>query len=510
MQILIVDDIPVIRAAIITAIESNYTQFTFFEAGDGEEAFLITQHNEIDLMITDIKMPHCDGLELIGRLRKEGFEKPIAILSGFGEFEYAKKALNLGISAYLLKPIDKEQLFQVVDKAVSQITRSQSLQYIKAENKLLEKENYQIKVKNALQNAIFLSSPLVGINELENQYFCLAVIRIEQENELLHYGMTNITQYLELGVLFHLLEHPIDKKQYILLFFSDSGAHLPNQTYIAIQKISFELKATLNIEMAVGISEVSSRIPNLYRQAFTAMKQVIQCGGKIAAYHPVTGKPAFLSVQDIHILDQYIAQGQLDNLKELLNSRMQDLQVKAGDTAMSDIVNEIIPIIVQSLIQNFGYHVFAVSETLAMSYGELSTLENIQVLTDKIIAEISGFFTEAGMDASQEEKTVLKVKEYIDNHYYEDISVKKLAKQFNINYSYLSSLFAKEVGVGIAVYGTNIRMEMAKSLLLSTTSGIAVIAEMVGYDDLQYFYRVFKKYTGKPPISYRNHTKKIQ
>ncbi|MDD2458463.1 MAG: helix-turn-helix domain-containing protein, partial [Eubacteriales bacterium] len=93
---------------------------------------------------------------------------------------------------------------------------------------------------------------------------------------------------------------------------------------------------------------------------------------------------------------------------------------------------------------------------------------------------------------------------YMAEHYQEDISLKHLADTFSINYSYLSTLFKQETGQSVVNYLTGIRLERASHLLLTTTADIATIAEMTGYSDLNYFYRLFKKHFGLTPLSYRN------
>ena len=127
MLVLIVDDINIIRSGIIAAMRARYTDFSFAEAENGAQALELTKQQEVDLIITDIKMPVCDGLELIAALRQHGFAKPIVILSGFGEFEYAKRAMDFGVSGYLLKPIENEKLYSVVDAAVSQVLKERSI-----------------------------------------------------------------------------------------------------------------------------------------------------------------------------------------------------------------------------------------------------------------------------------------------------------------------------------------------------------------------------------------------
>lgn len=109
---------------------------------------------------------------------------------------------------------------------------------------------------------------------------------------------------------------------------------------------------------------------------------------------------------------------------------------------------------------------------------------------------------------NQYSEHVNKVKQYIDKNYYKNIVVKDLAKKYNVNYSYLSSLFKKEVGESIVSYLTNKRLNNAKELLENTSSDVSSIAEIVGYMDIQYFYKIFKKNTGLTPSEYRNQTTK--
>ncbi len=520
MLVLIVDDINIIRSGIIAAMRARYTDFSFAEAENGAQALELTKQQEVDLIITDIKMPVCDGLELIAALRQHGFAKPIVILSGFGEFEYAKRAMDFGVSGYLLKPIENEKLYSVVDAAVSQVLKERSIHYMRAENEQLSEQNRHARMSHALQNAILFSAPLENFPQLAGKNFCLALLSIEKdfcettcflesELELVRYAIQNIVDYLELELPLCLIKHPSEGGQLMLLFYDLAGTDLQNRAYIAAQKIKFELENTILVEISVGISDCKTTADALlYRQAAQALGQrtLYPQNGVFLYQNSEENSPA-ISPQDVHLVNLYIAQRKLEHLRELLAGRLREY---AGQMGLANAVKRLVSVVVQSLIENYGCHVFEVSDALLLSVEKLGAMTDVERLVGRIVQVIQEFFLAHDISPQGDQTITRRVREYIDQHYSEDISVRALAERFNINYSYLSSLFAKEMGVGIAAYGVGVRMEAAQKLLCETTSDIASVAAMVGYEDLQYFYRVFKKQTGLTPLLFRNRTKKVQ
>ena len=146
LKVFLVEDEMIIRNGVKNNIPWEQEGFTFVgEAGDGELAWPLIKQTKPDILITDIRMPFMDGLELSGLVRKELPDTKIIILSGYSEFDYAKQAINLGVAKYLLKPISGEKLLEAV-KQVADIIREERAQALLVEQYRQEnQENIKIE-----------------------------------------------------------------------------------------------------------------------------------------------------------------------------------------------------------------------------------------------------------------------------------------------------------------------------------------------------------------------------
>lgn len=338
---LVVDDVALIRDAICFDIKKEYPMLQIITAANGLEALKKMEQVKVDCLLTDIKMPGCDGLELIRILREErGYQNPIIILSGYSEFEYARKALHYSVMDYLLKPIE-------ADKLTSQIRWA--LELIKGKREDI-------------------------------------ILNLEQ--------MRRMNQYLQ----------------------------------------SQDINA-----LAGFLEKETENIGNNYFRAGSGMIRLIAT--------------------------------------EI--SRVYNLSIKE------------------------------VIEKVDISLDESLAVQEKNVLIRMMMNKIIEFLKEKNL-YKEEIGLTEQVKHYIDKNYEKNIKVKELAEQYHVNYTYLSTLFAKETGEGLSAYLTGVRMNSAKQLLRESKLSINDIAKAVGYEDLQYFYRVFKKITGSTPAEYKEYTKKIQ
>ena len=212
-------------------------------------------------------------------------------------------------------------------------------------------------------------------------------------------------------------------------------------------------------------------------------------------------------IERIALIEKYIQRGDLINLRLIIESlfvvNVYDVNPKCY---ISTILNEIIEII----IKLYGYDVYNLINSKIGLSRYIYEVKDTEALVNFIVKFIEEIYEIKNIKKVNNENIPIQVKKYIEKNYSEDLSVKKLAELFNVNYSYLSAIFTKEIGESVVSYITKVRIMKAKKLLENTSADIGTIAESVGYSDLQYFYRVFKKNTQKTPMAYRNITKKVQ
>ncbi|MFV0343071.1 MAG: helix-turn-helix transcriptional regulator [Anaerocolumna sp.] len=211
-----------------------------------------------------------------------------------------------------------------------------------------------------------------------------------------------------------------------------------------------------------------------------------------------------LPIDEMKRINQYILSQDFEGLKLLLTRCLLKKQegMKNGGSSiiklMSTEISRVHQLDKQEVMKNID---ITINESMQIKDSE----QLIELISNNIIQylkKINLYKEDIGI--------VEQIRQYIEENYNKNIKVKELAEQYHINYTYLSTLFVKATGERLSSYLTKIRMEQAKKLLSESTFRIVKISEMVGYDDIQYFYRVFKKHTGYAPIKYRNITKKVQ
>lgn len=517
--ILIADDVQVIRQALRVDIESHYDDINVLEAENGQQGMEIAGRHDIDILITDIRMPVCDGIEFIGRLRNElSFDKPIIVLSGFNEFEYAQKALRMGVIDYILKPVEKIKLFETLDNAFHIMGRQQSIHHLQKTSEHLEQENEEYAISQALLDALLFSSPMPKQLEAKGMHYVLVAAAVQsgtiaaagfspEEIDLVRYAAQNVIQYLEVEIPNRQLKNPQQPQQFMILFENTSANRLQAQVATAMQKICHEIKNNIKIELHVGISGVHSSIDSqLYQQAYTALAQrMVLPRHSIFLYSGNTCEEN-LEPEQIEAIQHFIKTLQLDELQQYLTSILKKFSGNNLVAKMGHIANTVS----ESLIRFYGFHMYEVADKFIVSVETISDAEDADALIYKIVNLTKNILTQKGISEQKEISAAQQVKNYIDNNYDKELSVRSLAEKFHVNYSYLSSLFAKEIGENISGYIIKTRVCKAQQLLSQTSDDINTIAQQVGYSDLQYFYRVFKKNTGTTPLGYRQKTKNVQ
>ncbi|SCJ05524.1 Arabinose operon regulatory protein [uncultured Clostridium sp.] len=513
-KVLIVEDIAYIREGIIAILKENF-DVTIIEACNGREALEKVWIEDIDFIITDIKMPVCDGIELISSIRKENKDIPIIIISGYGEFNYAQKAINMGINGYLLKPIEDKMFNKSIKKVIKLLEDKKRLQdnYNGLKDKLLEKNKVDMISRVIFNNEVIRDNNIK--NELLNKKFSIALLNIgieyDYENtfdyddiELIKYGVRCIVGELKSNNLIYILESTLNINQLVIIFGAKNLEYM--DSYRECKFIIDKIDELLKIKTHIGLSEVSNTLNNeIYKEAEDALQmRFFRSDRKIFRYSLNENYSEYKSIiNKIKLIEKYIQKGDIKNIKIILEGLFEINSTNINPRKyIQAVINEVIDII----IKLYGYEMYNSLNTSI----ELNKVNNLSELINKIISTLQEIYKVKNVQVVDDIYIIKKVKEYIDNNYWEDITVKNLSVKFNVNYSYLSAAFTRDVGISIVAYITNKRIEHAKELLVTSRGDIATIAETVGYNDLQYFYRVFKKNTGKTPLAYRNITKKVQ
>lgn len=522
ISVLIVDDEPIMCRGLSNAIPWEHHGFSVIGCCyDGEEALDKIRQLQPDIVITDIRMPVLDGLELSKLVHNEFVRTKVLILSGYDEFNYAKQAIRHGVFEYLLKPIDNSELLNTLLKVKDSI----------------ESENEQQRRKKETEERLNSSLPLIKAKALEN-IVNGNVRTIDEFNSivsLLGLKLRKTSYIIQAFYVYDTGQAAGDSKNITgaagiigqILAQYDTGEFwiedgnrinvilsLEDECYaIALnigEEILFNVKKFLEIDIAGSISgQYASRldIPKAYREASKLLKCKIFSGDS----RLIKAEDRFLSYHDNHLnltnlendLLFHIRYGDRDKARQAL-SKLQDAICghSCSPEFLEDKLREIVILVIKTAREN---GVNPIKNTGFNIYGEF-------MYNFKDLEEINSWFISFVEDMAESIAAIMrkkysgvvgKVISFIEQHYKDDITLSSIAGKVYMNSNYLSQLFKQQTGRNFLEYLTEFRIAKAKELLKSTNIKAYDVAGEVGYRDHHYFSQIFKKYTGLSPAEFR-------
>ena len=484
------------------------------DADSGIEALNLIDELKPDIILTDIEMPYMDGISLSKQIKEHYLDIYIIIITAHEQFSYAQQAISIGVSDFILKPIDPELIMTTLRKLAEKIKEKRE--------KLTQLEVSYQYIKN-------------NLTELKSRFL----------NELLAGNTTNIGLFKELEVVQDLWETDITNAQIALIsILFDTAKYTTAQKYAILQNCityieeSFckgrKLYAFIDTHnhitlfgaaAEIYLPEISEHITNYFK---SNLKTSVYCGiGNMVSnldQLPASYHSAKDALRLCHILNEEIVYNEeslkanhdlstespLDHLILLVKSGLNDQALEASRRLLHSSLNEdlkdlssikyqainILSKVTDTLLAA-GIPVSSLSFT-DLSYShliELSTYAEIEKYVTGIISEFCDLMNKT--NANKQSDTVSQVISYVENHYAdEELSLASLSKQFYINPSYLSRIFKKITNKSFTEYLVELRVQKAIQMLNVSNYKAYQLAQMVGIPDPNYFIKCFKKVTG--------------
>ncbi|MEK5254276.1 response regulator [Paenibacillus sp. FSL F4-0125] len=523
-KVLLVDDEPIILRSLKVAIPWDDLQMEIVgEARNGELALRLIDEITPHIIISDIRMPVIDGITLMKEVLPRNSKLVFIFISGYGEFEYAREALRQGAFDYLLKPIDHDELVEMLHRAKMRLDEQkendQMIHSVQMLSVLARERMFaEITLGNArpLEHLKWLEN-----SELESGYF-MAVVQLDdysvltgqwsvEEKRLWLFAIRNIVEEwsLEHGVL---TVFPFHNGEWVLLFpgsLSASRRELGEQLISGIKRYS-------KLSCSVGISRCTQGIDQLstvYPLAAKALYQRFYSGLAGVFIDEETTFPGNKEVKYPKELETSL----IESIRTLNRNRMSSL---FDDMALY-IEAQVIPKeIAERLLVELVVVLYRHFEHLNLNsdwslHGLLSKLHHFGTLSEMISALKEEFverLDQGSKPVNREDtrSTIEKTKRYIESNYHMDLSIEEVSELADLSVSHFCTLFKQLTGYTFLEYVTHCRMEKAKYILQSSNVKVYQIAPLVGYQDPRYFTQVFKKASGQTPTEYREeHTRQV-
>ncbi|WP_053983320.1 response regulator transcription factor [Niameybacter massiliensis] len=534
-SILIVDDEELIRQGIRARID--YLGFKFDsirEADDGTTALSLLEQAPADVVITDIRMNDMDGIELIGKVKPLYPHIQFIILSGYAEFAYAEQAINLGVNAYLLKPISNEELKKTMNNVLERIELEEhNHRTVKLGEQILVENQKHIFEKN-LNALLYHPNPLKGegkvlfntVNEqfpLEKRKFMTILMNIDgdsyegnkfgyQDIKLIRFTIKNILSDFPSQSDKVVISNLSNTNQLFAILSNECSTTLraeAEQVFSALQGVLWN---RMQISISIGISSVTDKLSlDSTKEAQEAFQQrLIHGNGSMYFYDDIkllSGTQ--LPTSELNMLSQYIERKDIGNIQVILNAIFSDECMQQYNVNYIRIVwVRIIGILLKSAHSSFEKEPQK-AEQLVMDLDDLVGISSLAELREYLWTLVLDCLeTDTHMDTNAKNKIKLATK-YITDNYNKDIAINDLAERFMMSPNYFSSIFKKETGQTTINYIKELRINKAREYLAQSSKSVVDIAKEVGYEDSQYFFKVFKKSTGQTPLQYRKSYSKL-
>ena len=515
IRVLIVDDEPFIRQGLKILINwKEHGYEVIGEASNGKEAMEIIKNTSVDLVITDIKMPEMNGLELIERVKKNNYKNiKFIVLSGFYEFEYAKTAIKYGVKDYVLKPIQKEELNHVLDEFQKDFAKEQDdLKKIeKAENDRYEMNLNKLIIGKADSRTIKLLE-----EELKpSDYMRFMLVDIDlRDMSIDEKNQCRLNFYNEIAKILGNKQHNIiceldDKKNMQSIGFIYDKKFLEEDMFDEreyVTNLVCELRKVVDNKFYIYAGKAVSDIENLKKSYETAsMLKIMDCDGNAIFFEDIYKDSCRIQIVKKEYMDALI-NGIEENNKEKIDKCIQSFYESFKDGYL-DV--EILKINIDYLLFNLiniekDINDESNKEELMELIGLLDIENIISRDSSKNLADFSVNFAQY-LD-NLRKNSAKGILSYIDKeiyeHYMEKLSLKSLSEKYYLNSAYLGQIFKKKYKVSFKDYLNEFRIEKAAEMLKRSDEKIYEIAEKVGYSNNDYFINKFTQIKGKTPFRY--------
>lgn len=535
IKVFLVEDEMVIRRGIKNSIDWEKEGYIFCgEASDGELAYPMIIKEKPDILITDIRMPFMDGLELCKLVKKELPNIKILILSGYDEFDYAKEAIRLGVTEYLLKPISSGKLLEALNGVSESIRREKEDKDLVRKYMEEMRENTEHEKQKFFEQMIAGNLSMADALETGKKYemnlsagmYNLLLFRftLGEENrksgELLgeaEYAIEKLTERLE-----YVFEFQRDVEGWAFLLMADNEEQMSERVKELSKDLEEIMKNYSTITYFGGIGQPVARLRELeesFREAERALAARFTMElNRIISVEDIRMAQNVDTLDDIEItsfgeiektrtmLEKFLNNGAEDEIDEFVDVYINELpEENLKSVLMRQYIIMDAYIVMMSFcekIEGIEGEMQAQSEELKNSMKTIQTLEEIKNYIRMLLKKIIG--VRDTISGRRYSDIIEIAKDQIRKTYMSDeISLNTIAAEVGMSPSYFSSIFSKEMGKTFVEYLTEIRMDRAKELLMCSSMKTSEIGYEVGYKDPHYFSYIFKKTQNCTPKEFR-------
>lgn len=531
-KIVIIDDEQIVREGIRDLVDWKALGLKFVgDAEDGEKGYALIQQEDPDIILLDINMPRINGLDLTRMIRKSYSQAKIILITGYGEFSYAREALRLGVEDYILKPVTKAEITELLRTLVAKLKQEE-----KEKEKQIMMEN-QVEKSLSLLRQELLGQMIYGdidakmafkkAQKLEiptnKKKYSIALLdpdkneKFTNDKNLLNFALDNIIdEWLrieDVGILFQ-----TEEMQHAILYYHDIGDMRAQKIYLDyLQDLRETIEKHLKITISIGTGKLVDNwdyLNDCYYEAKEALGQrfflgnnsLVIIGGEEVTPRTIRQPSGFIDIEEEFL--QKVQTGESEKVEELIGeiaSMMKQQKLSIG--SCQNIWIQLTTLMLKKFVQidREIVKVYNKDIDIAAEINKCKTLGEVQDWMINLYKKCYDFIQER---SSPNKLYMIDILSYIEQNYHQkDLSMKTVCSHVHLSVSYFSAIFKKEAGKTFIQYLTEFRLEKAKKLLKTSPLKTYEIADQVGYADPHYFSSLFRKQYGMTPSKYRKTSK---
>ncbi|WP_034761834.1 response regulator transcription factor [Rossellomorea vietnamensis] len=518
LKVILVDDEIQIRRGLKWKVDWEEEGFVIAgEASNGKEALQVIEEVMPDLILTDVRMPVMDGMQLVKALSSQYPEIKVIVLSGYADFEYVRSSLVEGVKDYLLKPVDPEELTAALRKSKGEIEvekqrrmETDRMNQFHAEEMREQYLLHLVKDEWAEKNISRERLSQLKLDVLVGEDTVVQFITVEIRS-------SDSEQVRDLFLPFKMLCRELSYEHEGIMSFYDTS--YPNMIHFLchhhsggdqvphfVQELQKNVSAYLHLETVIGLGKVVRGLSQLKNGYISALLSWSQSSADVMSQviDGTSSKQTAEFTEDAEWkLSNSMEQGDFESFRKHLLTTLAECDrqsVMSYSFAASRVL-----FMLGSMARKYDLYTDDLKKKMwncQLGIWELTSRDRVKgELLD--LARVIAEKVSETRHSSNGIAIVENVRRYMDRHYTNEISLTSLADQFHINSAYLSEMFKELVGQNFSDYLVNLRLEKARSLLMDEQLKVIEIAHLVGYSNSGYFSTVFKKRFGQKPLDYR-------
>lgn len=524
-KLLIVDDERIVRLGLRNIIEWEDMGVELVgEAKDGREALDLIDEYGVQLLVTDLKMPNMDGIELIKVLKEKDFDGKILVLSNYDDFALVKEAMKLGVFDYMLKiTMDVKEFATVLENMVTSLDEEKKQKAENVDVMIQARRGERLFREKALR-ALLLEKPLneqwvsdkileheLQISKGSNQVVYLQLDALEgalesqkiKDVQLLSFSIKNILS----DILHGRTEGEIidiSDKEFVVIVPEEH--HIEDLGALA-KRISYLLNMYINISVSTLLTE--SKRKDLYSVIQNCRKYIL------CKFYEGPGLLHQLNEKKmIYDMEVYY-----EELMALIKASMYKKDYKAIKNCFLEILAKgkeryTYPAIIKNTsLMLMNYILNMSKESLGSNYENIDDkLNNVEFMEDfskRLTTILDTIENSINLDSAGGD-VISQIEGYINLHIHKKITLKQVAEYVHLNASYLSRLFKQSKGVSFIDYCNRLKIDKAKEIMTYENLSVQEVGQRIGINDPYYFNKVFKKYAGVSPSNYKVSLNELQ